>query len=135
MVDIEGGRGRVARGSSLGAEDGCCVDLGQRHSRTRDLRRNELLCARRRHVAELGRPYAKLAMRDGSRVFWAQNPSAVQVVKTYREPTSIDALRRFADRARGLEAGKPGIRYECEECGERVTSGDGSSCWETGCAH
>ena len=29
---------------------------------------------------------------------------------------------------------REGRRYECEECGEYVTSGSGS-CWETGAAH
>lgn len=28
-----------------------------------------------------------------------------------------------------------GRRYECDECGEWVGEGDGSRCWETGCAH
>lgn len=47
-----------------------------------------------------GRPYAKLAFRDGSRVFWAQIPPNVEVVKRYREPMSLASLQRFAEKAK-----------------------------------
>jgi hypothetical protein len=89
----------------------------------------------------------KLAFRDGSRVFWA-DAASVQITKRYEgrerygrvEPMTfgrLQSLRAKYARAReqGYEDGiADGQRYECEECGERVTRGQGS-CWETGCAH
>jgi len=80
-----------------------------------------------------------LYFRDGSSSFWAKTAD-VRVVKSYRKPTTIKSLRDFAERAKearaqGNDDGIPnGATYECEECGERVTRGQGS-CWETGCAH
>jgi hypothetical protein len=81
-----------------------------------------------------------LYFRDGSSQFWAA-AEAVEVTKTYRRSQTIAGLREYAEqakqtRAQGYEDGIPdGRRYECDECGERVTRGDGSSCWETGHAH
>jgi hypothetical protein len=80
-----------------------------------------------------------LYSRDGKIQFWAARDLA-QVIKSYDRPQTIGKLRRFAEearvaRAQGNEDGIPdGTRYECEECGEYVTRGQGS-CWETGCAH
>jgi len=51
-----------------------------------------------------GKPYAKLAFRDGSRTFWAQDVSKVQIQKRYQEPTSIVSLRQFAEKAKAREA-------------------------------
>lgn len=73
-------------------------------------------------------PGVKLCFRDGSRSFWAKDPNDVQVLATYREPRSIASLQAYAQaRAAGT------VRYECDECGERVDPG--TRCWETGCIH
>lgn len=80
-----------------------------------------------------------LYFRDGSSQFWAAR-GEVHITKSYDRPQTIARLRRFADeakqaRAQGHGDGIPeGRRYECEECGEYVTRGQGT-CWETGCAH
>jgi len=80
-----------------------------------------------------------ISFRDGSKSFWAARDE-VQVVKSYGRPTTIGKLKRFAEeakqaRADGNDDGIPsGRSYECEECGERVTRGQGS-CWETGAPH
>jgi len=91
---------------------------------------------------------AKLAFLDGSSVFWA-DAGGVQVLKRYQarqdrygraEKMTFGRLQllreRYAEaKAQGNEDGiRDGQRYECEECGEWVTRGQGS-CWETGCAH
>lgn len=87
---------------------------------------------------------AKLAFADGSKVFWA-DASAVEVTKVYeRHPVKgpmtwrrmqLLRARYAAGRAQGYDDGiAEGRRYECPECGEHVTRGQGS-CWETGCAH
>ena len=84
---------------------------------------------------------AKLLLysRDGKLQFWAAR-DLVSVTKSYDKPQTIGKLRRFAEkakeaRAQGNEDGiAEGQRYECEECGEYVTRGQGS-CWETGAAH
>lgn len=47
-----------------------------------------------------GKPYMKLCFRDGSRVFWAKDPSAAHVLARYEEPRSIAALRAFAEKAK-----------------------------------
>lgn len=89
----------------------------------------------------------KLAFSDGSKVFWA-DASEVQVTKRYEdreyggrvEHMTFGGLQRArAKYARAREQGNEdgicnGQRYECPECGEMVTRGQGS-CWETGCAH
>lgn len=76
-----------------------------------------------------------LSFRDGSKSFWA-NTNAITVAKWYQKGKTIDALRRFAEQSRAQGGGIPhGRSYVCDECGERVVSGDGSTCWETGCAH
>lgn len=80
-----------------------------------------------------------LYSRDGKLQFWAAS-ELVSITKSYDKPQTIDKLRRFAEkakeaRAQGNEDGiANGQRYECEECGEYVTRGQGS-CWETGAAH
>jgi hypothetical protein len=80
-----------------------------------------------------------LYSRDGKLQFWAAR-DLVSVTKSYDKPQTIGKLRRFAEkakeaRAQGNEDGiAEGQRYECEECGEYVTRGQGS-CWETGAAH
>lgn len=76
-----------------------------------------------------------LSFRDGSKSFWASTSEA-KIVKVFQKGKTIDALRKFAEESRAQGGGIPaGRSYVCEECGERVVSGDGSSCWETGCAH
>jgi len=82
---------------------------------------------------------ALLYSRDGKLQFWAAR-DLVSVTKSYDKPQTISKLRRFAEkakeaRAQGHEDGiADGQRYECEECGEYVTRGQGT-CWETGAAH
>jgi hypothetical protein len=97
---------------------------------------------------------AKLAFTDGSKVFWA-NAGEYEVTKIYesressyrggRSPTehmTFGRLQRLREKyARARKEGAVddggrilGTRYECPECGEYVTAGQGS-CWETGCAH
>ena len=92
---------------------------------------------------------AKLAFSDGSKVFWA-NGGEYQVTKHYEvqrdrrsgrdEYMTFGVLKRLREkykraRAQGNDDGiANGQRYECPECGERVTRGVGS-CWETGGAH
>ncbi|KKN38758.1 hypothetical protein LCGC14_0750210 [marine sediment metagenome] len=71
-----------------------------------------------------GKPYAKLAFRDGSRVFWAKNVADVEVVKRYNEPTSIDALRAYANRRRAEDAGE----VECALCTRYCTCGTDRFC-------
>ncbi|OFW05628.1 MAG: hypothetical protein A3H96_11245 [Acidobacteria bacterium RIFCSPLOWO2_02_FULL_67_36] len=88
-----------------------------------------------------------LAARNGQFQFWAA-AEATQITKTYgREnyrsgrteyPTLGGMIRRAEEWRAARQQGDTmpqGHRYECEECGEMVTHGDGSSCWETGCAH
>lgn len=87
---------------------------------------------------------AKLAFRDGSKVFWADY-AEVEVVKRYAErrssgrgvwePMTFGKLERLRAKYKA-NGGRPaeGSRYECEECGEWVTRGEGS-CWETGASH
>lgn len=53
---------------------------------------------------------AKLAFRDGSKVFWADG-NAVEVTKRYRSKQSIVGLERFAAEARDGTSGA------CAECG------------------
>lgn len=75
-----------------------------------------------------------LYSRDGKLSFWAPHDQA-GIVKSYDRPQTIGRLQRFAAESRASGGGIPaGRTYECEECGERVTSGQGS-CWETGAAH
>jgi hypothetical protein len=80
-----------------------------------------------------------LYSRDGKLQFWAGG-ALVSITKSYDRPQTIGGLHRFAAkakeaRAQGYEDGiAEGQRYECAECGDRVTRGQGS-CWETGCAH
>jgi hypothetical protein len=45
---------------------------------------------------------------------------------------SLCAIVASASTSKGTRYGN---RYECEECGNFVTEGDGSTCWETGAAH
>jgi len=71
-----------------------------------------------------------LYFRDGSGQFWAARPE-VEITRRYERPQTIRGLQRYAEQRR---SGK-GFRYCCEECGEWVTAGDGSRCWETGLAH
>ena len=71
-----------------------------------------------------------LYFRDGSAQFWAPR-AEVAVDKYYERPQTIRGIQRYAEQRR---SGK-GYRYCCEECGEWVTAGDGSRCWETGLAH
>lgn len=81
-----------------------------------------------------GKLICRLAFRDGSRTFWLKDAKAseVEMVREYRERRSINDLRTYAEQARRGPA--PGMRYECEECGEWVTAGEGE-CSETGGAH
>jgi hypothetical protein len=75
-----------------------------------------------------GKQYAKLAFRDGSRVFWAKNADAVTVLRTYEEPTSIDSLRAYAERMKSAkeEFGGDGMCAECEERRAVTTASDSS---------
>ncbi|MBL9102724.1 MAG: hypothetical protein JNL82_17390 [Myxococcales bacterium] len=75
----------------------------------------------------------QLAFRDGSRMFWltGKKASEVEMLREYREPRSINSLRAFAEQARRQPVG---MRYECVECGEWATSGEGE-CLTTGSAH
>jgi hypothetical protein len=71
------------------------------------------------------KPYAKLAFRDGSRVFWARDPRAVRIIKEYREPTSIESLRAYAERRQAEQSGE----RECPLCARFCT------CGTSFCAH
>jgi hypothetical protein len=51
------------------------------------------------------------------------------------EGISICTIQRAATGSRGYTGHRNGRRYECDECGELVTAGDRSACWETGCTH
>lgn len=55
---------------------------------------------------------ARLCSRDGSLVFWAKRPEAVQVVSRYEQPRSIAQLRAYAERRRAEQAGE----VECPVC-------------------
>jgi len=66
-----------------------------------------------------GKDYAKLAFRDGSRVFWAKDAAKVRVLRTYREKTSIAALQAYAERRRAEDAGE----RECPMCARFCTCG------------
>jgi hypothetical protein len=87
-------------------------------------------------------PAAKLAFRDGTKVFWTKGEYTV--TKRYRtspEPMTFGRLQRLRSeytsaKHDGHDSGiSDGRRYECPECGEYVVRGDGSTCWETGFAH
>jgi hypothetical protein len=94
-------------------------------------------------------PAAKLAFRDGSKAFWASH-GEYEITKRYEsrerygrtEHMTIGRLELLRERyAAAAKSGRIsdsgrvlGTRYECSECGEYVTAGDGS-CWETGHAH
>ncbi len=87
--------------------------------------------------------WARLAQVVGDRFSAAEGPQTsdgARIAKSYERPQTIGRLRRFAEeakqaRAQGNEDGIPdGARYECAECGEHVTLGQGT-CWETGCEH
>ena len=79
----------------------------------------------------------KLAFRDGSKVFWAKGE--VQITKEFRQPMTVGALLQFAAEKAAEKKGDyshmDGRRYECDECGEWVTGGDGTRCWETVLSH
>lgn len=82
---------------------------------------------------QTGKPYAKLAYKDGSRVFWAKDATQVRVITRYQEPKSLEALQSFMARKakeretgecscrchRESNAGAPGSTlYDgCERCG------------------
>lgn len=66
-----------------------------------------------------GKPYCKLAFRDGSRVFWARDVRDVEIIKEYREPKSIDSLRAYAEEAKRHQEQYPGHDGQCDECKER----------------
>jgi len=66
-----------------------------------------------------GKAYAKLAYRDGSRVFWAARPEEVRVLREYREPTSIAALRAYAERRQAEQSSE----RECPLCARFCTCG------------
>ena len=92
-------------------------------------------------------PACKLAFTDGSKVFWA-DAAEVEVTKRYQsreyrgrvDHMTFGKLQRLredyaAAKREGNEDGiRNGQRYECPECGEYVTRGQGS-CWETGASH
>lgn len=66
-----------------------------------------------------GQFYAKLAYRDGSRAFWAKDAAAVKVIRIYREKTSIDSLRAYAERRKAEDRGE----VECPVCARYCTCG------------
>lgn len=70
------------------------------------------------HGEKNGRKYAKLAFRDGSRVFWARDGEPVQILKRYEEPTSIDALRKYAEKAKQREEAEHGCSCRCHSSTE-----------------
>lgn len=72
-----------------------------------------------------GRPYAKLCSRDGSLVFWAsaEHLPTLRVLKEYREPTSIEALRDYAERAKQGGGGRLEDGYYYGRGGEVLASG------------
>ena len=88
-------------------------------------------------------PACKLAFRDGSKTFWSNE---AKVTKRFKRSMTVGALLDYAEeqkserngtgrRYEGHHSHRDGRRYECDECGEWVTSGDGSTCWETGMDH
>ena len=94
-------------------------------------------------------PAAKLAFTDGSKTFWVK-AGEYKVSKYYQprqnyrthrsEYMTLGRLKRLREqyakaKEQGYEDGiSNGQSYTCEECGERVTRGEGS-CWETGAPH
>jgi len=64
-----------------------------------------------------------LYFRDGSSQFWAA-ADAVQVVRRYQRPTTIERLREFAAEQRGIERGE----VECPVCERSCTCGTGRFC-------
>jgi hypothetical protein len=72
------------------------------------------------HAKSDGRRIVKLAFRDGSKVFWAKEISAVQVLATYQKPKSIDDLQAYAEKARKTEAGESGHFKRCRCCGGSI---------------
>jgi hypothetical protein len=71
-----------------------------------------------------GKPCAKLVSRDGSLVFWAADMAQFRLLKTYRAPTSIAALRAYAERRKAEDAGE----IECSLCERYCTCGTGRFC-------
>jgi hypothetical protein len=72
-----------------------------------------------------GRRYAKLASRDGSLVFWAsqEHIGTLRILKEYREPTSIQSLRDYAERAKRGGGGRLQDGYYYSRSGEVLASG------------
>jgi len=78
--------------------------------------------------ARTGKPYARLAYRDGSKVFWAKDVSKVEVLKLYDEPKSIDSLRAYAERAKSYGT------YDCRcRCHNETNAGQPGSTLYDGC--
>ncbi len=73
-----------------------------------------------RGVTKEGKPYTRLCFRDGSRIFWAQNPAEVQILRLYDDSKlpSIDGLHAYAKRMQSGDGGEE-IGEMCAECGER----------------
>jgi hypothetical protein len=62
---------------------------------------------------------AKLQFWDGSKEFWVD----------------LSLVSISEDHSHSSGNARKGRRYGCPECGEYVTRGDGSRCWETGFSH
>jgi hypothetical protein len=82
------------------------------------------------HSRDTGAEYAKLCSRDGKMVFWAskEHMSTLEILKIYKEPTSIQSLRDYADRMKDAR-GEFGGDDMCAECGARratTTASDSS---------
>lgn len=83
-------------------------------------------------ISKTGKPYAKLASKDGTLVFWAKEGEPVHVVKSYDDATSIQALRDFAARRKaegdsGLSYSGAGPRTGCS-CGSRENYSQPTDC-------
>lgn len=66
-----------------------------------------------------GTPYMKCCFRDGSKVFWAKDPSKAENVKMYREAVSINKLKIFAEKYQAETRGE----VECRDCARWCTCG------------
>lgn len=77
-----------------------------------------------------GKQYAKLAFRDGSRVFWASDASAVKIIKQYEEPRSINQLREYAEKIKdgGFRGRETDENFNCPVCARYCTCGTGTFC-------
>lgn len=81
-----------------------------------------------------GKAYMKVCFRDGSRVFWVQDPAQARVLKRYDEPLSITQLRAYAEKAKSY--GTRGCRCSCHTSNGHFGTGGHSlfdGCDRCGC--